>query len=146
MDFCERFTAMGKDCLWAKIWNYAPDADYTLFVQAPVGSPMEANPLAEIGCPYVVRNFDFDYVGLLWFSDLVWRGDRWVVDLQHVHETGISRMLSRASADPASADYHDVVEAVKAAYRILLTRAIKGIYIWCEDAETKVFLERYLSS
>ena len=94
-------------------------------------------------CPYVVRNFDLDYVGLLWFSDLVWRTDKWVLQLGNVHETGISRMKSRAASNPK--DYLDVLNAVKAAYRILLTRAMKGVYIWCEDQETREFLEQCLS-
>lgn len=146
MDFCEPCESNGKKLLWSKIWNFTPERDYTLFVQAPVGSPMNANPLAEVGCPYVVRNFDFDYVGVLWFSDLVWRDNKWVVQLDHVHETGIRNMKRRAAAAPESQDYFDVVEAVKAAYRILLTRAMKGVYIWCEDKETRAFIERCLSA
>ena len=142
MDFHEPYKQNGKECWWSKIWNFAPDMDYTLFVQAPVGSLMDTDPLAEVGCPYVVRNFDFDYVGLLWFSDLVWRTDKWVLQLGNVHETGISRMKSRAASNPN--DYLDVLNAVKAAYRILLTRAMKGVYIWCEDEETREFLTKSL--
>ena len=93
----------------------------------------------------MVRNFDFDYIGLLWFSDLVWRTDKWLVNLEHVHETGIGRIKSRAARDPTSQDYTDVLDATQSAYRILLTRAIKGIYIWCEDDETRVFLENRLT-
>jgi hypothetical protein len=147
MDFHEQYQEQGKTPHWSKIWNYAPGGDYTLYVQAPTGSRMATDPLAEVGCPYVVRNFDFDYVGLLWFSDLVWRTDRWVINLEHVHETGISRIKSRAAAQgPTSSDYADLLDAVKQGYRILLTRAIKGIFIWCEDAETQRFLERRLAS
>lgn len=145
MDFHEPYTRDGKKHWWSKIWNFAPEMDYTLFVQAPVGSLMNTDPLAEVGCPYVVRNFDFDYVGLLWFSDLVWRKDKWIVQLDHIHETGLGRIKSRATRDPTSQDYTDVMDATKAAYRILLTRAMKGVYIWCEDAETRVFLENYLT-
>lgn len=31
---------------------------------------MHQDPLSEVGCPYVVRGFDFDYVGLLWLEDI----------------------------------------------------------------------------
>ena len=144
MDFHEPYTEGGARRHWSKIWNYAPDMDYTLFVQAPLGSDMAGDPLGEVGCPYVVRNFDFDYVGLLWFSDLVWRGDRWAVNLDHVHETGIKRIKGRATRDPTSQDYADVLDAVKSAYRILLTRAMKGVFVWCEDGETRRFLQQHL--
>ncbi len=143
-DFHESYEHEGKIVRWSKIWNHTPDQDYTLFIQAPEGSVMDTDPLAEVGCPYVVRNFDFDYVGLLWFSDLVWRTDRWVVNLDVVQETGISRIKGRAAKDPTSQDYTDVVDAIKAAYRILLTRALKGVYIWCEDPETRRFLTKCL--
>ena len=45
----------------------------------PIALPIwvGVDPLCEVGCPYVVRGFDYDYVGVLWLSDLVWRG-RWV--------------------------------------------------------------------
>ena len=145
MDFHEEYVRDGTKYWWSKIWNFIPDMDYTLFVQAPERSLMYTDPLVEVGCPYAVRNFDFDYVGLLWFSDLVWRTDKWVVNLAHVLETGIGRIKSRAARDPASQDYTDVLDATKAAYRILLTRALKGIYIWCEDTETRVFIENYLT-
>ncbi len=144
MDFHEPCTERGVRRYWSKIWNFAPDMDYTLFVQAPLGSDMAGDPLGEVGCPYVVRNFDFDYVGLLWFSDLVWRTERWVVNLDQVHETGISRITGRAARDPTSQDYADVLDAVKSAYRILLTRAMKGVFVWCEDRETKAFLRQHL--
>jgi hypothetical protein len=144
MDFHEPYIAGGEQRYWSKIWNFAPGLDYTLFVQAPLGSEMAGDPLAEVGCPYVVRNFDFDYVGLLWFSDLVSRDDRWVVNLEHVHETGIGRIKSRAARNPASQDYADVLDALKSAYRILLTRAMKGVFVWCEDEETRNFLEAHL--
>jgi hypothetical protein len=81
---------------WSRIWNYTPDQDYSLFIQAPEGSPAHTNPLGEVGCPYVLRGFDFDYAGLLWFSDLVRRGSRWKVNLEHVHESAWRRFRPRA--------------------------------------------------
>lgn len=77
-DFNESVVASGVAARWAKIWNFVPNGnDYTQFVRAPVGSPMHADPLSEVGCPYVVRGFDFDYIGLLWLGDLKWRGGSW---------------------------------------------------------------------
>ena len=86
-----------------------------------------------------MRGFDFDYVGLLWFSDLKWRSDRWVVDVKHVHERGIGRRRKAARSErnidgPA---HQQLLRAVAEAYRIILTRPIKGLYIWCEDEETR---------
>ena len=67
-DFNIRFTRDGQQRLWSKIWNYAPAEDYTLFVQAPPGTKMHDDPLSEVGCPYVVRGFDYAYLGVLWLN------------------------------------------------------------------------------
>jgi predicted RNase H-like HicB family nuclease len=37
---------------------------------------MHTDPLCEVGCPYAVRGFDFDYLGLLWLGDLLWGDGR----------------------------------------------------------------------
>jgi len=60
---------------------------------------MHDDALSEVGCPYVVGGFDFDYVGLLWLGDLKWRSGEWVVDIDHVFERGISRLLSAAKKE-----------------------------------------------
>ena len=54
---------------------------------------------ARSGCPYVVRGFDYGYVGVLWLSDLVWRSDRWAFDLKHVHESGLKHSIAAAKRE-----------------------------------------------
>jgi hypothetical protein len=127
---------------WKRIWNWVPDGDdYTLFVQAPPGTGMGKDPLSEVGCPYVVRGFDYDWVGILWLLDLVWRHGHWTVDLDHIHETGVKGTLQEARRErerridgPAHAE---LVRRVAQAYRILLSRAMKGLYLWVQDDETR---------
>ncbi|HYS17264.1 MAG TPA: DNA/RNA helicase domain-containing protein, partial [Candidatus Binatia bacterium] len=102
------------------------------------------DPLCEVGCPYVVRGFDYDYVGILWLNDLIWRGHRWRVDANAVEETGFMNLvtaarheLARASDGPAAAR---LLHRVTQTYRILFTRALKGICVWVPDAETRAHL------
>ncbi len=144
MDFHEAYNRNGKTEHWSKIWNYVPNGgDYTHYIQAPPGSKISDDPLCEVGCPYVVRGFDFDYVGLLWLSDLIWRSVRWVVDADHVFESGINRRIAAANGeDDATGPAHAaLLRSVQEAYRIILTRPMKGLFIWCEDAETRSHLE-----
>ncbi|ROO27062.1 hypothetical protein SAOR_09580 [Salinisphaera orenii MK-B5] len=97
-----------------------------------------------MGCTYAVRGFDFDYVGILWMSDLVWRTNRWCVDPQHVHESGVINTASRArrERDPDTEARDQLLQSVKQAYRILLTRALRGVYLWIEDEETRKHLKQ----
>ena len=146
-DFDEPYTVDGKAHRWSKIWNFLPNpSDYTHFVQAPLGSKMFEDPLSEVGCPYVVRGFDFDYVGLLWLSDLKWKRDRWAVDTEHVFESRVKRLTSAArnEAEQDGPAHLALLRATQEAYRILLTRPLEGLYIWCEDPETRLHLESSL--
>lgn len=127
---------------WSRIWNFAPAMDYTLFVQAPDDSAMHGDPLCEVGCPYVVRGFDYDFMGLLWLSDLVWRGGAWRTDIDHVFETAWPKSIKAAKDGHPEA----LETRVKRGYRILLSRAIRGVYVWCEDAETRDHLGKLLNT
>lgn len=129
---------------WSKVWNYAPKQDYTQFIQAPPGSAMAADPLCEIGCPYVVRGFDYDYLGVLWLSDLVWRTDHWVPNPSHVHESAWRNTLARVKHKSIDGALENLSERLRRGYRILLSRAIKGVYLWFEDAETRAHVESLL--
>jgi hypothetical protein len=133
--------------IWSRPWNVVPGGDdYTHFIQGPPGSRIHDDPLAEVGCTYAVRGFDFDYIGLLWLDDLKWRSGKWEVFPKEVHETGLIRFVQRAKKeDDSSRPHHQaLLKKVLQSYRILLTRALKGVYMWCEDKETKQHLESAL--
>jgi uncharacterized protein len=147
-DFHESYEdASGTKRLWSKVWNFIPQngSDYTWFIQAPVGSPMHADPLCEVGCPYAVRGFDFDHVGVLWLSDLIWRQREWRADPARVHDTGLDRSVSAARAERNHGAAHEKLRmALAQAYRILLTRGMSGCYLWVEDEETRRHLRACL--
>jgi DUF2075 family protein len=106
--------------------------------------------LAEVGCTYAVRGFDFHYVGLVWLDDLVWRDGEWKVQIEKVHESGISAYVTKASKEgplaPAGPHGQALLEKMTQAYRILMTRAIKGLYIWAADEETRNHLKASLAA
>jgi len=140
-DFHERYSVNGEQRTWSKVWNFAPSEDYTLFVQAPLGSRMREDPLCEVGCPYVVRGFDYDYLGMIWLDDFAWREGKWEIRLEALHETGLSQLVSRAGREKREGGGGEVAKELRnkvaQAYRILLTRALEGIYVWIPDPETR---------
>lgn len=149
MDFHIPYKRNGKQEYWSRIWNYAPDAQYQMFVQAVPGSKMNDNPLSEVGCPYVVRGFDYDYLGVLWLDDLVWRNNQWQVNFENIYESAWKLTLSRARKEREKGTvgiYTDIVtKALQQSYRILLSRAINGIYVWIEDKETREHVRSLMS-
>jgi DUF2075 family protein len=134
--------------IWARPWNVVRNEDYAAFVQAPPGTPMHGDPLSEVGCTYAVRGFDFDYVGLLWLDDLQWRDGKWSVNPSAVHESGVLRTRQRVANErsPDGPQHADLLSRVQQAYRILLTRAMKGVFVWCADGATRGRLEQCLRS
>ena len=138
-DFCEECSVDGEIKEWSRIWNFVPNGDdYTLFVQGKPHSGIGADPLCEVGCPYAIRGFDFDFVGVLWLEDFVWHNGQWKLDLSFVKESGLSGLVRSARNEvPPGPKSELLLQKVAQAYRILLTRALKGAYVWVKDDETR---------
>ena len=148
MDFNIPYKRDGETHFWSRIWNYTPDSQYHMFIQAPLHSPMHSDPLCEVGCPYVVRGFDYDYLGVLWLKDLVWRKDHWEANPDEVYETAWNLTLPRARRERNTGENGPYLSLLRRqlqrGYRILLSRALKGIYIWFEDDETRDHMQALL--
>ncbi|MGJ8677178.1 MAG: DNA/RNA helicase domain-containing protein [Akkermansiaceae bacterium] len=144
-DFSIPYVENGMQKTWSKVWNFVPSngSDYATFIQGKKGSRIHDDPLCEVGCPYAVRGFDWDYVGILWMSDLAYNSGKWKVNPEKVHESGISSLRTPAikEVDPRGPHHINLLEAVAQSYRILMTRPIKGIYLWFEDEPTRAYVE-----
>lgn len=149
-DFHEPYTKGGQMRYWSRVWNYVAGngSDYTHFIQARPGSRMHEDQLSEVGCPYAVRGFDFDYVGLLWLGDLQRRDSKWRADAAQVFETGLDRTLAavRHERDMSGSAHVALYNALAQGYRILMTRPMQGIYLWFEDVETREYVEACIAS
>ena len=59
-------------------------------------------------------------------------------DLSHIHETGLVQSKAAAKREhsdgPAS---RELLRRLQQVYRILFSRALRGIYVWFEDEETR---------
>lgn len=150
---------------WKKYWNSGKH--YDIYVQRSRGTMMNTDPLSEIGCPYVVRGFDYDYVGLLWLEDIIVRNGEWCLNLDYIEEKGFKSDKVKAKEAlklakkhgkyrgkvsgiiPSKLDGFPAVNmffnAVTQAYRILLTRAIKGVTIYIKDEETRAYVRKLLN-
>jgi len=145
-DFNIQFMDAGTPRSWSRIWNYAPNQDYSFFIQGSPGSEIANDQLSEVGCPFVVRGFDFDYIGLLWLSDLVWRDGKWKADLSQIQETSWKNSRAHARDENGlGAANQELLQRLQRGYRILLSRAIKGAYVWFEDDETRDHVQKLLA-
>jgi len=85
----------------------------------------------QVGCVYTAQGFEFDYVGVIFGPDLVYRPMHggWVGQR---HESR-DRIVSRGVTDA------EFTAFVKSTYRVLLTRGLRGCYVYFMDAPTRDF-------
>lgn len=148
------FVLTNKDgSKYKKFWNN-PNA-YEIFVKAVEGSTMYEDPLSEVGCPYAVRGYDYDYVGVLSLSDFIIRNGKPYLLLDNCQETatGSKRKQARDEAgkqanrlilDERHPNAIEYASTIAQSYRILMTRGIKGVCIYVEDKETREYLKSLL--
>ncbi len=86
--------------------------------------------IEQVGCIYTAQGFEFDYVGVIWGNDLRYdqQAQKWIGDRQQSRDNVVRRGGDR------------FVELVKNTYRVLLSRGLKGCYVYCQDQETAKFL------
>ncbi len=86
----------------------------------------------EVGCIYSAQGFEFDYCGVILGNDLVWReGHGWVASRDASHDRAIRRQRMDQDA-LRSLLFHT--------YRVLLTRGMKGTFVYSTDWETREML------
>lgn len=99
----------------------------------------------EIGCIHTCQGLEFDYVGVLIGDDMTYRDGHITTDYTKRAKTdqslkGIRKM---AREDPAeAARTADII--IKNTYRTLLTRGMKGCYVYCTDRQLSEHLKELL--
>ncbi len=119
---------------WRRPWNrkaaankaYKPaNHPYTKWAETEEGE-------SQVGCIYSAQGFEFGRIGVIWGKDLVWRDDRWVTQPQE-------------SQDRPVKSSPDMLRLVRNAYRVLLTRGLRGAWLLVLDEETRRYVESGLT-
>jgi hypothetical protein len=85
----------------------------------------------QVGYAYTAPGFEFDYVGVIVGPDLVYRpmDGGWVGQRDQSH----NRVVRSGVTEQQFTDF------VKSSYRVLLTRGLRGCYVYFMDAPTPDF-------
>ena len=91
----------------------------------------DPNGINQVGCVYTAQGFEFDYVGVIFGEDLVWdpREATWL----GVREKSADVVVKRAK--------EGFTDLVKNTYRVLLSRGMKGCYVYFMNPETRNFFK-----
>lgn len=113
-------------------WNARPE-----MARLPAGVPKanlwahEPGGIDQVGCIYTAQGFEFDYVGVIWGRDLRYdplAGD-WIGDKAHSHDRPVKNAGDAFLA------------LLKNTYRVLLSRGMRGCYVYFEDEATRRFVQ-----
>ncbi|MFN7917878.1 MAG: DNA/RNA helicase domain-containing protein [Vicinamibacterales bacterium] len=127
---------------WSRPWNRkAPENKtykdsvhpYTLWATTAEGE-------GQVGCTYSAQGFEFERVGVIWGEDLVWRDGAWIGRKKDGKRT--------VNYDPGlrTAKGDNFTLLLRHAYRVLLTRGIKGTRLLCLDDETRQHIADVLAA
>ncbi len=117
---------------FAMRWNL--DKDGSLWIISP-------ESVNEIGCIHTCQGLEVDYVGVVIGNDLVYKEFQVLCNpaARDKNDSTIKGYKKLIEADPV-AGREKVKGIIKNTYRTLMTRGMKGCYVYCVDKE----LENYL--
>lgn len=114
-------------------WNLGNSSTYAI----------DDTSVNEIGCIHTSQGLEFDYVGVIVGEDMRYEDGRIITDFTKRAKTdqsmkGIKKLCKENSVEAEKlAD-----EIIKNTYRTLMTRGMKGCYVYCMDEKLREYLKR----
>jgi hypothetical protein len=91
--------------------------------------------MEQVGTVYTAQGFEFDYIGVIFGADLVWRKDKgWI----SIPENSFDNQVLRRN--------QKLPDHLKHVYRVLMSRAHKGVYVYFMDKETETYFRSKIES
>jgi len=122
-----------KDKNFAKKWNLESGSGPTEYSWAT--DPESVN---EIGCIHTAQGIDLDYCGVIIGKDITYRDGK-ICFHKEAHASTDKAGIKTESDSRAK-------ELIQNTYYVLLTRGIRGTFVFCEDPELNSYLKRLSSS
>jgi len=122
---------------WSRPWNVKSDRAVGGAPPSPLWATDPAG-FGQVGCIYTAQGFEYDWNGVIFGPDLVWRSDHWET-VRSANKDPDFRNTKRVSDE----EFHRLVLNV---YKVLLTRGMIGTLIYSVDPETQEYLSSLVSS
>ena len=90
--------------------------------------------MEQVGTVYTAQGFEFDYIGIIFGKDLVYylEKEEWVSQPKYSYDT----MVTRNNAE--------LTKHLKQVYRVLMSRAHRGVYVYFMDKGTEIYFKNKL--
>ena len=105
---------------------------------------IDPNSINEIGCIHTCQGLEFDYVGVIIGDDLRYEDEHIVTDYTKRAKTdqslkGINKIAKEEGQDKANQLADSII---KNTYKTLMTRGMKGCYVYCVDKKLQEYLKK----
>lgn len=104
---------------------------------------IDPKSVKEIGCIHTCQGLEFDYVGVIIGDDLRFEDGKIVTDYNKRAKTDTSlngiKKIAKEQGEVAANKIADNI--IKNTYRTLMTRGMKGCYVYCTDQKLKEYLK-----
>lgn len=124
---------------FAMTWE-GKEAGIPLAPDVPPASlwPFDPRAVDQIGSIYTIQGFEFDYVGVIFGPDLKYSFDKYTWE-------GHPKNSADSTIRPIK-DSEKFLALVKNTYRVLLSRALKGCYVYFVDKDTEKFFKTRMAN
>ena len=107
---------------------------------------IDPNSINEVGCIHTCQGLEFDYVGVIVGDDLRYENNHIVTDYKKRAQTdtslkGIKKIASKQCNDIAEKIADKII---KNTYKTLMTRGMKGCYVYCTDKNLSNYLKEII--
>ena len=117
---------------FAKSWNLGNTSTWAI----------DPESIEQIGCIHTCQGLEFDYVGVIIGDDMRYENGRIVTDATKRAKTDSSlKGLKKLIAEDPDAAEEIADKIIKNTYRTLMTRGMKGCYVYCTDTSLAEYLK-----
>ena len=131
---------MGDDIVigdYRRQWNLSQDGSLWIIADKSID---------QVGCIHTCQGLEVDYIGVIIGPDFIVRDGQVITspDQRDKHDKSIRGYKKLSKADPELAKREtDLI--IKNTYRTLMTRGMKGCYVYCTDQETAEYFRAGLA-
>lgn len=146
--YCWKWISEGKNDSNVHDINI-PEFNFSMSWNLGSGTPfaIDETSIDEIGCIHTVQGLEFDYVGVIIGDDLRYENNKLITD--HTKRASTDQSLKGLrnirEKDPEQANKL-ADQIIKNTYRTLMTRGMKGCYVYCTDKKLSEYLKSRLSN
>lgn len=105
---------------------------------------IDSESVNEVGCIHTCQGLEFDYIGVIIGDDLRYENDHIVTDYTKRAKTDTSlngiKKIAKEQGQEVANKIADII--IKNTYRTLMTRGMKGCYVYCTNKELAEYLRK----